>query len=73
MPVMFLLFSGYLAWLGSSNWGWTVLLAWFSTVVPHVTNNEKEEKEKEPLSEKEQSLIDELRKNFKNGKDDDKN
>ena len=67
MPVMFLAFAGYLAWLGSGYWGWGLALAFFTTVTPKTESRVKdEEEEKTPPTEEEINLLKDIRSQFKN-------
>lgn len=66
MAIAFLAFSGWIAWIGGP-WGWPAIAAFFLSVVPNSTTEIKTEESKQPLNDEEKGLINELRKQFKNG------
>jgi hypothetical protein len=70
MPCMFLVFAGWLAWLGSGYWGWGLVFAFFTTITPKTEIRENEEEEKTPPTEEEINLLKDIRSQFKNEKSD---
>jgi hypothetical protein len=68
MAVMFLAFAAWLAWLGSSYWGWGLVLSFLTTVKPGLESESRVEKEEEKPqpTEEEINLLKEIRSHFKN-------
>ena len=66
MAISFLAFSGWIAYVGG-QWGWPAVAAFILSVVPSTEQPIKENKSQ--LTEDERSLIDELKKSFKNEND----
>jgi hypothetical protein len=66
MAISFLAFSGWIAYVGG-QWGWPAVAAFILSVVPSAEQPIKENKSQ--LTEDERSLIDELKKSFKNEND----